>query len=1092
MIDLSDITAVSQCKAFEYPLTPEEDTSLHLLANRLDLNLFKSFVFNEGIIKILVIDVETSTSNRDDVQLVGVLVFPEMRLFQFDHRLTRAELEELVGAADTVILAAFNYGFDLVRFFDDDAKDILLRRSPKFGEKRVSYCILKKEGVVSYALDIQRLCNNLISDKKRRLADLSEDNEFFKKQKTEDFLDRKYNAYDLMAEFELLIRSQEKARSILEKIGFKDIDIIDFILKQYRYETLESHISPIKLFEGGSRLAKALVAPYAKFPSLPAFFAGGRVCAFRVGDMKNDWVYFDINSEYPSIMSRMSPDTMKLCYGNGAVIIANEIKQSIQCSTPCEAFRKFYVDQERPTLLLSSWVLVQFSKDIILRVEALREKSKKSKKLSEHTLIYRNKRSEQTRAEGYAAFKKGSAVNLPLFFLFLQSPQDLEAIQILDASGFSISKDEGWQSVWQSRYQMRVDNPESKTALKVLLNATYGLTVDVDQPFANLMLGAHITAFSRAVSYIIEDELGGELLYTDTDSFVSTAKGAEKLEALLKMLAPFGAKREYPDADQLILFRTKRYAIRTGEDWVIKGAEKLGGREKNKILSSLRRSNREPINDIRQATKAERSKTPAILAVRKLLEGAESGEWCHYFSYPASHITPELRSMIRGPNESGNRSEIIFEETKSGEAYFACKRREPLEDLASKMLPLPPGKMSFIATNTKKSIPAETFTPLFANIDTTFLKAQISQASLLRLPMKNWEKMRLLAKTIGSMGNSDNKGVKIAVETLSVEQGELKEVSPNLKAMRRRSRKKSPFAQRRFYVRQSFPYEITYHIGQDAINNSQYKKKRFVFRHMPVWILGQMARIIDVFLNDLKLLEKRFNEVLREEIVQSGDPLLAGFYGDLSVKPVPYGRYSRFDISIDISRDDVAKYIDELEVLCKELGIDYNKGLGYIGVRGKHLTDSNNFMPADFVIYDRNIRNELHLPTFLRKYRPYVEEWMNEDVGRIEIQTHAHKSNNRRANPLAGVLNALEILRIRAPRIFDFLIDRLSVLTHMFPDPSVGSGASGPNSPNSTPHHTTPSTPIIPMLGGFLPEPRLRSGTAQGPKNQRKKRRKIA
>ncbi len=100
-------------------------------------------------------------------------------------------------------------------------------------------------------------------------------------------------------------------------------------------------------------------------------------------------------------------------------------------------------------------------------------------------------------------------------------------------------------------------------------------------------------------------------------------------------------------------------------------------------------------------------------------------------------------------------------------------------------------------------------------------------------------------------------------------------------------------------------------------------------------------------------------------------------------------------------------------------------------------------------------------------------------MGRIEIQTFAHKSNNRKTNPLASVLNAMEILKIKAPGIFDLLMDIfqncLSVITHMFPDPPTGSGPTGQNSPSAARLHPVESK-IIPILGGFVPwNPRLYS-----------------
>jgi|LDZT01.1.fsa_nt_gi hypothetical protein len=1062
MIDISDLTGTSRCADAEYPLSLEDEAKLRFLAEELDLKIFKSFLSNEGMLKLLVFDVETSKEDRDDVQLVGVLVYPDLKVYQFDHKLTRLELEGLIGAADTVVFAAFNYGFDLVRSFGDDAKDILLRRTTKFGDTPVSYRVLKKEDVASYALDIQKLANNLISDKKRSLKQLSEDNQHFHKISTDDFLDRSYNAYDLLSEFELLVRAQVKAKLMLDTIGFKPEEIIDFITKQSRYEPIESHMAPIKLFESGSRLAKTMVAPYARFPSLPAFFAGARVCAFEVGDMGRDWYYCDINSEYPSIISRMSPNTMELCYGDEAVRIANGIKQALIEECPEDVFKKYYVDQDDKALLLSSWVLVGFKRNLKLRVESLEEKAKKGTKLSSHTLIYRNKRQEQRRAEGYATFRQGSVVNIPFYFLFLQSPEDLKAIRIIGAVGFSIRKDESWRSRWESLYQLRADNPELKTALKVALNATYGLSVDVDQPFSNLALGAHITAFSRTVAFIVERSLGNDILYTDTDGFVCRSSSKAKLNDLMMKLAPFGAKEEFPDGEELVIFRTKRYAVRAGESWTIKGAEKLGGREKNKISSYLAGSERSPIDDIRQSTK--KSKTPNIPAVGKLLANSETGEWCYYFSYPEADLAPGLMETLP--------EGVVSETTKSGTAYFASKSIEPLKDLASKMSPLPSAKMSFVKSDTKKIIPAEVFAPLIGNVDTTFLKAQVSLAGLMHLPIKRQDKMRLIARTIGAMGKSDNRGVKIGVETLKVAGGKLTKIEPQLKPLPRRSRKKKPFAQRRFYIRQTFPYEITYHLSQDAIDDLQYRSKKFVVKHPPVWTLGQMAGIIDTFLKDLKMLEDRFNEVLREEIGKSGNLVVLSFYGDAKIGLTPYARYTRFDVSLDIPQEAAIEYIEDLEAICKRERIDYHKGLGYIGIKGRDLSNSNYFMPANIVIYDRNARFDKHAPHFLRKYRPFVEEWKNDRVGRVEIQTFAHKSNNRKTNPLASVLNALEILKIQAPEIFEFLVEvlkgSLSVITHMFPDPAFGSGPAGQDSSTEAPHDTK-NHPIIPVLGGFVP-----------------------
>ena len=349
--------------------------------------------------------------------------------------------------------------------------------------------------------------------------------------------------------------------------------------------------------------------------------------------------------------------------------------------------------------------------------------------------------------------------------------------------------------------------------------------------------------------------------------------------------------------------------------------------------------------------------------------------------------------------------------------------------------------------------------------------------------------MKLMSKTISALGNSNNRGVKLGVETLETESGTVIEVEPHLKELPRRARKKSPFSQRMFFVTQRYPYKINYHIGQDALDSSQYRKRKLVFRHAPVWTLGHMAKLIDTFLKDLKLLEDRFNQVLSEEISKSENIILSGFFEDIRMKLVPYARYTRFDVSLDISVEDVAGYIGTLEKICEEDGTEYHKGLGYLGIRGRDISDSKRFVPANIVIYNRNIRFEKHLPSFLRKYKPFVEGCKNEDVGRVEIQTFAHRSNNRKANPMASMLNALEMLKLQAPRIFDFLIDILSVITHMLPDPAFGSGAAGQNSPASTSPDAENSR-ITPMLGGFMPQHQPCSSMMPGPKKQRKKRNK--
>lgn len=62
------------------------------------------------------------------------------------------------------------------------------------------------------------------------------------------------------------------------------------------------------------------------------------------------------------------------------------------------------------------------------------------------------------------------------------------------------------------------------------------------------------------------------------------------------------------------------------------------------MLSFLTRSERRPEDDIRQVTKERR--TPQIPAVRELLKGAESGEWCYYFSYP--EVTRIVFDVVEG------------------------------------------------------------------------------------------------------------------------------------------------------------------------------------------------------------------------------------------------------------------------------------------------------------------------------------------------------------------------------------------------------------------------------------------------------------
>ncbi|MEM3640799.1 MAG: hypothetical protein QXH37_02600, partial [Candidatus Bathyarchaeia archaeon] len=290
-IQLSDLLKL-QDKSFGqiYILNDREKANLQVLAEKVKKysDLLKPFLCTSiQDLKLLLFDVETDPENRDDVRLIGVLRYPDLDIYHYDHVLTKIELESLIEDASVVIFVAFNYGFDLIRAFSKDAKNVLLRRFTRFGDQKVSYYIYCKERVVSYALDVMRLSSNLLDERKRSLRGQSETNMYFKKLETEDFLNRKYNAYDLLSCFELLARCLEKAAMFLEVLGFEKRSLIDFVLKQNRYEVIESHISPIKLFESGARIAKILVSAYTKFPSFPAFYAGGRVKAWQVGRFRD-------------------------------------------------------------------------------------------------------------------------------------------------------------------------------------------------------------------------------------------------------------------------------------------------------------------------------------------------------------------------------------------------------------------------------------------------------------------------------------------------------------------------------------------------------------------------------------------------------------------------------------------------------------------------------------------------------------------------------------------------------------------------------------------------------------------------------------
>ncbi|MEM3459270.1 MAG: hypothetical protein QXN36_01600 [Candidatus Bathyarchaeia archaeon] len=1150
-IQLSDLLKL-QDKSFGqiYVLNDKEKANLQVLAEKVKKysELLKPFLISSmQDFKLLLFDVETDSSNRDDVRLVGVLSYPNLEIYHYDHALTKVELDSLVEDASVVVFVAFNYGFDLIRAFSKDARDILLRRFTRFGDQKVSYYIYRKERVISYALDVMRLSSNLLDEKKRSLKSQSETNMFFKKLETEDFLNRKYNAYDLLSCFELLSRCLEKAAMFLEVLGFEKANFVDFVLKQNRYEVIESHISPIKLFESGARIAKILVAPYTKFPSFPAFYAGGRVKAWQVGRFRN-FAFYDVNSEYPSIMSKFSPRSMRLCYGEEARNVINQLLELIKKVGPVEAFSRLYVNQEMPVLALSSWVLVQFLEDSTWKIEVLKEKQKKSRKLLCYTLVYRNRREEQTRAEALVNFKAGMVVNFPLYFLFLQSKNQLKRVQILDACGFLYTKDEEWSKKWSEFYAMRRANQELATSLKIALNAVTGLLCDVDQAFSNLALAAHVTAFARTISWLIESQLKDSLIYHDTDSYVCSAKDEALLKRLLNKLAPWGAKKEYADAVELVVFRTKRYAVKlpSGE-WIIKGAERSGfGREKNRIQSFLLNSERQPIHDIRQVTKQEN--TPNIPAVRKLLKNAESGEWCFYFSYPLS-ISARIKKIERewyleikalvDDLESGGWGEslrlnrfvkqlaiwcgfnkqpskklstsqwfleffehlraygyetkeaifnlirnkkgcdlsvveaqilssmheeqtnaemmqtiedfedVVYEITKSGRVYFASKLKEPLEDLAGKLWPLSPANLKFEKSSLEKGISAKVFAPLLGKPDTTFLEAQISQAGLLHIPLEINEKMRLLARVIGKLGHSDNYGVKLAVNTLDVKKKELIEHEPTLWKLPRKARKRSPFAQRRFYVIQRFPYKVRYHISWDAVSWTQVKRRKFVFRELPLWLPSTLIRIIECFFNDVALLEAELNEALKLVVEESDNILFKWLYNQkIELKVIPYARYCRFDVAYDIPPSEIKQRIEEFEEVCEQNEYDYRKGLGFIGINGRVLSDSRYFVSGNIVLYDRNRRFNLKRHEFLRRFRPFVEAWQNEPVGRLEIQCFAHRSNNRKANPLAALLNVLELYKIQAPKLFEFIKSLLSVITNMLRDPHEGSGAHGANSEN--------------------------------------------
>ncbi|MDI6848149.1 MAG: hypothetical protein QMD23_08555, partial [Candidatus Bathyarchaeia archaeon] len=348
-------------------------------------------------------------------------------------------------------------------------------------------------------------------------------------------------------------------------------------------------------------------------------------------------------------------------------------------------------------------------------------------------------------------------------------------------------------------------------------------------------------------------------------------------------------------------------------------------------------------------------------------------------------------------------------------------------------------------------IPSKVFMPLLGKPDTTFLEAQISQASLLHIPMAVNEKMRLLAQTIGKLGNSDNYGVKLAVDMLEVDKGVLRETKPTLSKLPRKARKRSPFAQRRFYVMQRFPYKVRYHLSWDAVSWVQAKRRKFIFSDMPIWLPSALARIINCFFDDVALLESSLNQALQVAVEESGNMFFKWLCREgVTLRVVPYARYCRFDVAYDVPQGMIKAKIEEFEDICEKNDYDYRKGLGFIGINGRVLSDSRYFISGNIVLYDRNKRFNLKRNEFLRKFKPFVESWQNDSAGRLEIQTFAHRSNNRKANPFAALLNVLELYRIQAPSLFLWLEQFLSVLTYMLLDLHEVSGVGGGNSPDST------------------------------------------
>jgi hypothetical protein len=418
---------------------------------------------------------------------------------------------------------------------------------------------------------------------------------------------------------------------------------------------------------------------------------------------------------------------------------------------------------------------------------------------------------------------------------------------------------------------------------------------------------------------------------------------------------------------------------------------------------------------------------------------------------------------------------IVLELTKNKMIYYASKNREVLAEWARRLPSIPRTRPIFEQSILESNISTDIFTPFFAHLDTSHLQAQVSLASIMYLPIDKRDKMRYISKAIGKLGESDNRGVKLDVEYAKIEKGSeedwdtikinyrgrtvwkrlvLKD-EPELKPMPKRARKKKPLPQRRFYMQQRFPYFVKYHVNTDALTWEDFPgyRRRFIFKHVERWIPGTLVKLHNTFLADLKLLEHKFNQAFAEVISESNNFILKARKTPITIKLQPYARYSRFDTAFDVDVANPRQVIDDFENVLRDLeNIDYHKGNGYIGIRGKQLSNSKIFIPANFVMYERGKRFELRREYFYKAFKPFVEEY--EPIGksqsfRIEIQTFAHKSGNRKANPYASILNALELLKLRVPHAFEFMhrfvpLDGLSVITHMFSDlPCEWSGYAG-------------------------------------------------